>query len=126
MTENETIEILKELNENYFQLDKQGEFDDVNSAFEGAISALEEIKQYQALGTVEELREAREKQRAKKIIIVKAKNEIEDVSIGDFVHYKCPSCGERIGSAFHYPPNEYMMEHKFCNKCSQKLDWYKR
>lgn len=79
--------------------------------------------EYEELGTVEELREAREKHMAKKIIIVKARNEIEDVSIGDFVHYKCANCGKRIGSAFHYPPNEYMMEYKFCDKCGQKLDW---
>ncbi len=48
MTENEAIEYLKELNESYFQPDKQGEFDDVNVAFKVAITALEEIQQYRA------------------------------------------------------------------------------
>lgn len=60
---------------------------------------------------------------AKKIIIVNSSNEKENVSVGDFVIYKCPNCGKKIGSAFHYPPNEHMMEHKFCDGCGQKFKW---
>lgn len=60
---------------------------------------------------------------AQKIIIVNSSNEKESVSVGDFVIYKCPNCGKKIGSAFHYPPNEHMMEHKFCDGCGQKFDW---
>lgn len=58
---------------------------------------------------------ALEKQAPKKIIIT-SKN-------GSYVYYKCPNCDHEIGSAFHYSPNEYMMEHKFCEKCGQSIDW---
>ena len=92
-------------------------------AYDMAIKALEEIQQYRTIGTVEECREGAEKQRAKKIIIVRARDEKEVFSIGDYVRYKCPNCGKRIGSAFHYPPNEYMMVHKFCDNCGQAISW---
>ncbi len=44
-------------------------------ACKAAISALEKIRQYQVLGTVEELKEVTKKQSAKQSIIVKAGNE---------------------------------------------------
>lgn len=78
---------------------------------------------YYAIGTVEECRKARERQRAKKVMVVRARNEKESVSPGDYVRYKCPNCEKKIGSAFHYPFNEYIMKHNFCNECGQKLDW---
>lgn len=92
---------------------------------QNAIKAINELEDYYAIGTVEECREARERQRVKKVMVmvVRARNEKESVSTGDYVHYKCPNCEKKIGSAFHYPFNEYMMEHKFCNECGQKLDW---
>ena len=40
MTAFEVIEVLRELNENYFQPDKDGEFDSVNEAIEIAISII--------------------------------------------------------------------------------------
>lgn len=58
MTEQEAKELIKYINEEYFYYDKEGEFDEINEALDMAISALEEIQQYRALGTVEELREA--------------------------------------------------------------------
>ena len=50
-----------------------------------AISALKEILQYRETGTVEECREAVDKQTPKKCV--------ED-SCPDHTHYKCPSCGK--------------------------------
>lgn len=66
-----------------------------------SIKALEELEQYRALGTVEELKEAREKQVAKKIQT-------------DINREYCGKCGHllRIG----YDVN-------FCEKCGQKIDW---
>lgn len=84
---------------------------------------LKELQQYRSIGTVEECREAAEGQRAKKVIIARARNEKEVVSKGDYVHYKCPNCEKIIGSAFYYPPNEYMMGHKFCDNCGQAISW---
>jgi hypothetical protein len=85
----ETIEILKEVNANYFQPDKEGEFDDVNKALDVAIQALEEVEQYRALGTVEELKEAREKQIPKKPNVCKNLMTKESVRV-------CPSCSTII------------------------------
>lgn len=50
-----------------------------------AIKALEEIQQYREIGTVEECREAREKQKPKKIIRI----------VGRYP-YKCPTCNGKL------------------------------
>ena len=73
MTENELIEVLKN---NYPKTCKmvngryQGGFDDTEcdfgQALTSAISALKEIQQYREIGTVEECREAVEKQKNRK------------------------------------------------------------
>ena len=78
---------------------------------EMAIKALEEIQQYRAIGTVEECREARERQRAKK---VSNRELIKDFNGNPYtVRGDCPNCGNvnLVSSA------------NYCNICSQKLDW---
>lgn len=70
------------------------------------IEALVQVEQYRALGTVEELREAREKQIAKKVIV-------ED----DGDSLLCPSCGlELMGSITDYDHDPY-----YCFECGQAL-----
>lgn len=71
-----------------------------------AIECMEEVEQYRALGTVEELQEAREKQVAKKVIGIKAK----------LITRHCPSCQE-------WAVFELKRGMKFCPSCGQKLDW---
>ena len=66
MTVQETIERVKKSDEFYYSEENQI-----------IIQALEEVEQYRALGTVEELKEAREKQVAKKPIDIKRL--IEDI-----------------------------------------------
>ncbi len=66
------------------------------------VKILEEVQQYQALGTVEELREAREKQRKKKPILNKTMN-----------IYFCPVCERRVNHA----------HSMFCSGCGQAIDW---
>lgn len=80
-------------------------------AIDAAINALEEIEQYKALGTVDELRLAKEKQIPKKPVNY------------DKHYYKCPCCNKDLeiddDILFVYgeePP-------KFCIKCGQKLNW---
>lgn len=73
-----------------------------------AINALEEIQQYQALGTVEELRLAKEKQ------IPMKPTEIND----ECGYFECPACGDLI-----YAEGARFEEHKYCLSCGQKLDW---
>lgn len=74
----------------------------------------EEVKQYRAIGTVEECRAAVEKQTAKKVTSFDYNN--------GTVNYGCPVCKRKIiskidgkwcGGTF----NEY------CDRCGQKLDW---
>ena len=79
-----------------------------------AIECMEEVEQYRALGTVEELKEAREKQVAKKPI------EYEDK------YYACPRCEGTVM----YKWDEYLTKLKskkyglpYCLGCGQKLDW---
>lgn len=94
MTENEAIIIIE--NEKARLRRKEG---DRCEAIEMAIKALEEIQQYRAIGTVEECREAVEKQKAKKMESA-----------------WCPCCGK-------YLTAEYMNKKYHCIYCGQKLDW---
>ncbi len=86
--------------------------DDVNEALKVAKYALGEIRQYRALGTVEELREAMEKQIPRKPV---------EESCVEHTNYKCEcgyifcikySDGCRIGNTPDY-----------CEKCGQAIDW---
>lgn len=104
MTEQEAIEKLKGLKHLFTNTCEKI---DENTALDMAISALEEIQQYRKLGTVEELKEAKEKQIAKK-----PKNIDEDMNIFD-----CPCCGHTILAI------DSMTIHQNCLMCGQKLDW---
>lgn len=66
---------------------------------------LEELKQYRAIGTVEECRAAMEKQTAKKPVTYKGTN------IAD-----CPICGATV-RGISKPFGDW------CSNCGQKLDW---
>ncbi len=74
---------------------------------DSAIKALEEWMQYRALGTVEELREATEKQKAKKPVDVKG-------NVNGLVH-KCPNCGADYNRFYEGKP--------YCMFCEQAIDW---
>lgn len=88
-------------------------------ASELAIQALEEIQQYRAIGTVEECRQAKEKQISKKPI------RKERSGMGyEYKDYYC-SCGNFIG--FEPSINRALENGKIpfrnCPNCGQKLDW---
>ena len=73
-----------------------------------ALEALEKIQQYKALGTVEELRIAKEKQILKKPLnITKVKDENKYVGLIG----KCPCC------------NDIVDKSNIVCDCGQKLDW---
>lgn len=80
---------------------------------EMAISAIKELQQYREIGTVEECREATEKQKAKKLIPINYKEYIDKVSNAEFLEdaYWCPSC------------KTYLRSGRYCNGCGQKLNW---
>lgn len=126
MTEQEAIKRLEFLNEalNFQRADA----DESSCALQMAIKSLEEIslykqdrlslipsdtfeilyeelEQYRALGTVEELRVARDKQVAMKIC--------EHDFYDEPHYYQCPNCKNIvIGN-----------EQEYCEECGQKLDW---
>lgn len=101
MTENEAIEMFKER----LGLDVIEDVPEYAEALRTAVSALKEIQQYRKIGTVEECREARGKQRPKK----------PETTEWDFDYYKCPVCGEYIWAT------DNINSHKYCLNCGQKI-----
>lgn len=71
-----------------------------------------ELEQYQAIGTVEECQESREKQKSKKCV--------ED-SCPDHTHYKCPSCGQIELSIYKHGLPRLGRITKYCENCGQAL-----
>jgi hypothetical protein len=82
-------------------------------ALDVAIKALEEVQQYRQIGTVEECREAVEKQTARKGIREKIKKGYNR----GMHHYYCPVCCEKGDLRNKYNVGLY------CSNCGQKLDW---
>ena len=76
----------------------QNENENVREAVWSGIQALKEVEQYRALGTVEELKEAREKQVAKK-----------PIEKGRLI--LCPICKASVDWK------------RYCEDCGQKIDW---
>ena len=109
MTENEAIELLKES----YIVDLARALDQRRIKLEGfLISALGEIQQYREIGTVEECREAVEKQTQKKCAID---------SCPDHTHYKCPSCGQIELSIYKHGFPRLGRITKYCENCGQAL-----
>lgn len=114
MTENEAIWVLKDFDKQVTaKADGACQTTIGEMACKVAISALEEIQQYRALGTVEELQAAREKQKAKKIL--KRKCNRGCVGCNDYAN-RCPTCKETVD-------NNSMIEYPYCPNCGQALDW---
>lgn len=121
MTENEAkafLEIEKQCinrncDRNCAKCDIVQKVEDLNSAYDTAIKALEEVQQYRQIGTVEECREAVEKQTAKKPTLIDYKKYANFVDNAHFLRdaYWCPNCKQVVRSG------------SFCDGCGQKLDW---
>ena len=84
-----------------------------------AISALEELQQYREIGTVEECREAVEKQKPKAPKdSLKIKPVIDEngayVDADVTVYLLCPNCGEMVGIEDNCD--------RFCHECGQAID----
>lgn len=88
MTENEAMEVLETIYEKYVRdCNSEDEYMKQNFAISEAVKALSEIRQYRAIGAVEECRKARERQIPKKPTLY-----------GDFEDGKllCPNCEEDL------------------------------
>jgi hypothetical protein len=112
MTENEaikeletSIDLAKMCTQNY---ERKNEI----QGYEMAIKALEEVQKYRKIGTVEECREAVEKQTAKK-----PDYEGDGFSDGQLVYdtWICPCCGK------HYEVD--CDRYYYCQNCGQHIDW---
>ena len=125
MTENEAVELLRSMQnpkQDYANVVCAPAFctgfrfvypEPEDYAIEEAIKALEEIQQYRKIGTVEECREAVEKQKAKKCVID---------SCPDHTHYKCPSCGKIHLSRYKHGFPSLGRIPRFCDHCGQAID----
>ena len=82
-----------------------------NCEYDAAIIALKEVQRYREIGTVEECREAVEKQNPKKCV-----NDF----CPDHTHYKCPSCGKIQKTK--YGDSEFGCILNYCSNCGQALD----
>lgn len=74
------------------------------------------LAQYEDIGTLEEVRDAVEKQKAKKPI--KSDDKICDL----IVHYRCPCCGKYFGGRGIHDVVLFSKE-RYCNDCGQRIDW---
>ena len=114
MTENEAIARFKSCQENVGKCEKCGFYSccGIYDMEDTAIKALEEVQSYRQIGTVEEFREAVEKQTAKK-----PDYEGDGYSDGQLVYdtWICPCCGQ------HYEVD--CDRYDYCPNCGQKLDW---
>ena len=79
-------------------------------AIDVAINALEEIKQYKALGTVDELKLAKEKQIPKKVNLRHIRK------YDGYDDGECPNCGMSVS-------RDCDGDDVFCPDCGQKLNW---
>lgn len=110
MTENEIIENLDDI-----WAFGHEPADEERLAANKAIDLIQELQQYRAIGTVEECREAMEKQRGKK------PNKRTDKYTDLIQHYSCPVCGKYFGQAGVH--NVILFEKpKYCT-CGQAISW---
>ena len=112
MTESEAIRVLKDFDAQVTaKADGAYQTNIGKMACDAAIKALEEVQQYRAVGTVEECREAVEKQKAKK-----PDYEGDGYSDGQLVYdtWICPCCGK------HYEVD--CDRYDYCPECGQHID----
>ena len=109
MTENEAISRIEDHMEIHRLKEPRAIY--ITVALSMAISALKEIQQYRKIGTVEECREAREKQRTKKIII------------RDWNPTKCPTCGHELSTSLGDGYYKHPIFLERCPECGQAIQW---
>ena len=111
MTENEAILRIKDHMEIHRLKEPRAIY--ITVALSMAIAALKEIQQYREIGTVEECREAVEKQKPKEIYHQKW-NGIDGVP-----YDLCPTCENNLCTTGVFARNKM----NYCEKCGQKLCW---
>lgn len=110
MTENEAIQALEHMTT--LRVHPTYGWQEMSEVRDIAISALREIQQYRAIGTVEECREAVKKQEAKEYVVD---------SFFNYTDYKCPACGTRQLSMYKHGFMSSGKITEYCDNCGQKL-----
>lgn len=114
MTESEAIARFKSCQENVGRCEKCRFYSccGIYDMEDAAIEALEEVQQYRKIGTVEECREAVEKQISKE-----PDYEGDGYSNGQLVYdtWVCPCCGQ----SYEVDYDDY----EYCPYCGQHIDW---
>ncbi len=112
VNENEAIEVLKDFDKQV-TAKADGAYQSTigKMACDMAIKALEDLQQYQQIGTPEELRVLKDKQVAKMVSLRRHVRKLDGFDEGD-----CPTCGESVS-------RECDGDDIFCPSCGQKLDW---
>lgn len=109
MTPEEAIEDLQYLITEYGAYPPEAGICTTIGSLQYAISSLEEIQKYREIGTVEECREAVEKQKLK----TPGRTGMDEQDC-----YICPNCGADIGSIDDYFPRD-----RYCHECGQAIQW---
>ena len=113
MTESEAIRDLEYLIEEYSAYPPETGVNETIGSLQYCITALREIQQYREIGTVEECREAVEKQKPKK-----PRLNYKPKFFGRAT-YTCPRCGNCCLEEF---ANE-RQNNRYCWDCGQKIDF---
>ena len=103
MKEYQVINILEGIYEECVR-DNDKDYMERNTALTETVKALTEIQYYRAIGTVEECREARERQRGKKPVLSAPCKSIN--------YYLCPNCNKILN-----------INKPFCCDCGSGIDW---
>ena len=113
MTENELIKTPEEAIETIKKNMPTSGYQMLRESLNIAIAALKEIQQYRAIGTVEECREAADKQKQKKPKI--HKDRFSNT-------YNCPKCSYVL---IHRDETGWFcgQHYKFCPGCGQAIQW---
>lgn len=115
MTNNEAIARMKYRIETATDIAGKGVDGKAYEDMEMVIKALEEIQLYQAIGTVEECRESREKQMKIKPVF--------EINYGDYESRFACMCGKRIVVRHNRGVMDNNDAPNYCSNCGQKFDW---
>ena len=95
-----------------------------------AIEALEEAQKYREIGTVEQCREAVEKQNPKKPVWKKGRSVIckdyvdghGEIEENKWANWVCPNCGWFVGEQY-IRRRHNQQKSNYCSRCGQAIQW---
>lgn len=101
-----------------------------NCEYDAAIIALKEVQRYREIGTVEECREAREKQTPKRPVWKKGRSVIckdyvdghGEIEENKWANWVCPNCGWFVGEQY-IPRRHNQQKSNYCSRCGQAIQW---